>query len=72
LLSTPIMEDLELVWVCCGRRMPPTAHFILVPFSLEKLHWLWALFLEEFQWNPEWRFTLQVSEKIIKSLLYSV
>ena len=26
LLSAAIVEELELVWVCCGWRTPPTAH----------------------------------------------
>jgi hypothetical protein len=26
LLSAVIVEESELVWVCCGRRTPPTAH----------------------------------------------
>jgi hypothetical protein len=26
LLSAAIVEDLELVWVCCGWPTPPTAH----------------------------------------------
>jgi len=26
LLSAAIVEELELVWVCCGWHMPPTAH----------------------------------------------
>jgi hypothetical protein len=26
LLSAAIVEELELVWACCGWRMPPTAH----------------------------------------------
>jgi len=26
LLSAAIIEELELVWVCCGWHMPPTAH----------------------------------------------
>jgi len=26
LLSAAIVEALEVVWVCCGWRMPPTAH----------------------------------------------
>jgi len=26
LLSATIVEELEMVWVCCGWRTPPTAH----------------------------------------------
>jgi hypothetical protein len=25
-LSAAIVEELKLVWVCCGWRMPPTTH----------------------------------------------
>jgi hypothetical protein len=27
LLSTPIVKELETVWVCCGWRTPPTVHW---------------------------------------------
>jgi hypothetical protein len=34
LLSAAIVEELEPVWVCCGRRMPPTAHSYTCIYSI--------------------------------------
>jgi len=37
LLSAAILEELELIWVCCGWRMPPTTHSAVLG------SWWWAV-----------------------------
>jgi len=50
LLSAAIVEELELVWVCCGWRTPPTAveNFVVkIPINRMLLQLLWM----EISWN---------------------